>query len=196
MHVWLNRPERQNAWTWVTSRELNDAFAQADSDDGMRAIVVMGKAGSPAREPTSDRAARPSSGRGTATVARRRQHCPLCSYSSRGATTSALSTRGWRHPDLGQHCLEIRTRLRRLRCPTHDCAPKASRSPVTHRRFTRDFDAQTNARHRGPRRRKPPHEPARTREGHRDRRRAGVFFVVLEVFGWRFEPLLALGPPR
>lgn len=41
--VWLNRPERQNAWTWVMSRELNEAFAEADADDGVRAIVVTGK---------------------------------------------------------------------------------------------------------------------------------------------------------
>jgi enoyl-CoA hydratase/carnithine racemase len=41
--VWLNRPERQNAWTWTMSREMNDAFAAADADDDVRAIVVTGK---------------------------------------------------------------------------------------------------------------------------------------------------------
>ena len=41
--VWLNRPERQNAWTWKMSTELNDVFAAAEEDDDVRAIVVTGK---------------------------------------------------------------------------------------------------------------------------------------------------------
>lgn len=38
----LNRPERMNAWTWRMSGELNHAFAAADADDAVRAIVVTG----------------------------------------------------------------------------------------------------------------------------------------------------------
>lgn len=40
--VTLNRPERMNAWTWQMSGELGEAFAEADDDDGVRAIVVTG----------------------------------------------------------------------------------------------------------------------------------------------------------
>lgn len=40
--ITLNRPDRMNAWTWVMSRELGDAFAEADEDDDIRAIVVTG----------------------------------------------------------------------------------------------------------------------------------------------------------
>lgn len=41
--IWLNRPERQNAWTWTMSRELGEAFERADEDDSVRAVVVTGK---------------------------------------------------------------------------------------------------------------------------------------------------------
>ena len=40
--VTLNRPEAMNAWTWQMSAELGAAFADADLDDGVRAIVVTG----------------------------------------------------------------------------------------------------------------------------------------------------------
>ncbi|MBO0728133.1 MAG: enoyl-CoA hydratase/isomerase family protein [Acidimicrobiaceae bacterium] len=40
--VTLNRPERLNAWTWQMSAELSEAFAAADSDDSVRAVVVTG----------------------------------------------------------------------------------------------------------------------------------------------------------
>lgn len=40
--VTLNRPEAMNAWTWTMSAELGAAFADADGDDGVRAIVVTG----------------------------------------------------------------------------------------------------------------------------------------------------------
>jgi enoyl-CoA hydratase/carnithine racemase len=40
--VTLNRPERLNAWTWQMSAELSEAFADADADDDVRAVVVTG----------------------------------------------------------------------------------------------------------------------------------------------------------
>jgi len=40
--VTLNRPEAMNAWTWKMSQELAEAFADADADDAIRAIVVTG----------------------------------------------------------------------------------------------------------------------------------------------------------
>jgi len=40
--ITLNRPEQLNAWTWQMSGELGQAFAEADEDDGVRAIVVTG----------------------------------------------------------------------------------------------------------------------------------------------------------
>jgi enoyl-CoA hydratase/carnithine racemase len=40
--VTLYRPTAMNAWTWQMSMEMADAFAKADADDAIRAIVVTG----------------------------------------------------------------------------------------------------------------------------------------------------------
>jgi enoyl-CoA hydratase/carnithine racemase len=40
--IWLNRPERRNAFSAEMQRELAEAFARFESDDGVRAIVVTG----------------------------------------------------------------------------------------------------------------------------------------------------------
>ena len=40
--IWLNRPERRNAFSAEMSRELDEAFARFEADDGVRAIVVTG----------------------------------------------------------------------------------------------------------------------------------------------------------
>ncbi|WP_337188191.1 enoyl-CoA hydratase-related protein [Phenylobacterium sp.] len=40
--VTLNRPERMNAWTFRLQAELNHAFAAAEADDAVRAVVVTG----------------------------------------------------------------------------------------------------------------------------------------------------------
>ena len=40
--ITLNRPDRLNAYTQVMSGELREAFAEADADDGVRAIVLTG----------------------------------------------------------------------------------------------------------------------------------------------------------
>ena len=40
--IWLNRPERRNAFSPDMTRELHEAFADFEADDGVRAIVVSG----------------------------------------------------------------------------------------------------------------------------------------------------------
>jgi enoyl-CoA hydratase/carnithine racemase len=40
--IWLNRPERRNSFSADMTRELYEAFAQFEADDGVRAIVVTG----------------------------------------------------------------------------------------------------------------------------------------------------------
>src|SRR5215468_1646065 len=40
--ITLNRPDRLNAYTTVMAAELREAFAAADADDGVRAIVLTG----------------------------------------------------------------------------------------------------------------------------------------------------------
>jgi enoyl-CoA hydratase/carnithine racemase len=40
--IWLNRPERRNAFSTQMTYELHEAFAEFDADDEVRAIVVTG----------------------------------------------------------------------------------------------------------------------------------------------------------
>ena len=40
--VTLNRPDKLNAYTGQMGAELTDAFARADNDDGIRAVIVTG----------------------------------------------------------------------------------------------------------------------------------------------------------
>src|ERR1700751_3615195 len=40
--IWLNRPERRNAFSADMTRELYEAFARFDADDEVRAVVVTG----------------------------------------------------------------------------------------------------------------------------------------------------------
>ena len=40
--ITLNRPDRLNAYTQVMSAELREAFADADADESVRAIVLTG----------------------------------------------------------------------------------------------------------------------------------------------------------
>ena len=41
--IWLNRPERRNAFSSVMTRELYEAFALFESAEDVRAIVVTGR---------------------------------------------------------------------------------------------------------------------------------------------------------
>jgi enoyl-CoA hydratase/carnithine racemase len=40
--VTLNRPDQLNAWDWLMSAEMNDAFGAFDEDDTVRAVVLTG----------------------------------------------------------------------------------------------------------------------------------------------------------
>jgi enoyl-CoA hydratase/carnithine racemase len=40
--IWLNRPERRNAFSAEMTSELTEAFGRYEADDGVRAIVVTG----------------------------------------------------------------------------------------------------------------------------------------------------------
>ncbi len=40
--IWLNRPERRNSFSAEMTRELHEAFARFETDEGVRAIVVTG----------------------------------------------------------------------------------------------------------------------------------------------------------
>jgi len=40
--ITLNRPDKLNAWTTAMAGELREAFAEADADEGVRAIVLTG----------------------------------------------------------------------------------------------------------------------------------------------------------
>src|ERR1700760_2691142 len=40
--VTLNRPDKLNAYTGQMGAELTEAFARADTDDGIRAVIVTG----------------------------------------------------------------------------------------------------------------------------------------------------------
>jgi enoyl-CoA hydratase/carnithine racemase len=40
--IWLNRPDRRNAFSTQMTYELHEAFAEFDADDDVRAIVVTG----------------------------------------------------------------------------------------------------------------------------------------------------------
>jgi enoyl-CoA hydratase/carnithine racemase len=75
--VWLNRPDRQNAWTWVMSRELNQAFNEADGDDDGRAVVVTGKGKQFCAGADLGSGGDTFSGRGTATGSRDDQEAAL-----------------------------------------------------------------------------------------------------------------------
>ena len=39
--IWLNRPERRNAFSAEMTRELHEAFARFEADDGVRAMELL-----------------------------------------------------------------------------------------------------------------------------------------------------------
>jgi 1,4-dihydroxy-2-naphthoyl-CoA synthase len=43
--VWLNRPERQNAWTWKMSTELNDVLISGFELENLAAGIAQAKHG-------------------------------------------------------------------------------------------------------------------------------------------------------
>jgi transposase len=81
-------------------------------------------------------------GRVVVTVAlrRRRLHCPKCSYTTRHRENRQDHDSVWRHLDLGVWRLEVRARLRRLRCPEHGVLVEGVPFARDGARFTRDFE--------------------------------------------------------
>jgi len=89
------------------------------------------------------RAVRFEPGRVVVTVAlkRRRLHCPKCSYTTPYRESEQHHDSVWRHVDLGaRRRLEIRARLRRVRCPEHGVHVEGVPFARDGARFTRDFE--------------------------------------------------------
>lgn len=76
----------------------------------------------------------------TVMLRRRRLACPSCGYTTRARHDLRPVASRWRHLDLGIWRLEIRARLRRLRCPTHGVRTEAVPFARASSRFTRDLE--------------------------------------------------------
>jgi transposase len=76
----------------------------------------------------------------TVALRRRRLRCPKCSYSTRHRESKQHHESVWRHLDLGRWRLEVRARLRRLRCPEHGAHVEGVPFARDGARFTRDFE--------------------------------------------------------
>jgi transposase len=66
--------------------------------------------------------------------------CPKCSYSTRHRESKQHHDSVWRHLDLGRWRLEVRARLRRVRCPEHGVHVEGVPFARDGARFTRDFE--------------------------------------------------------
>jgi transposase len=71
---------------------------------------------------------------------RRKLECPRCCYSTWHRESRQHHDSVWRHLDLGVWRLEVRCRLRRLRCPQHGALVEGVPFARYRARFTRDFD--------------------------------------------------------
>ena len=71
---------------------------------------------------------------------RKRLCCPKCSYSTMARENEQDHDSVWRGVDLGLWRLEIRARLRRLRCPEHGVHVEGVPFARDGARFTRDFE--------------------------------------------------------
>jgi transposase len=76
----------------------------------------------------------------TVALRRRRLHCPLCGYTTRARVDVRPVDSFWRHLDVGVSRLEVRARLRRLRCPTHGVHVEAVPFARAGSHFTSDFE--------------------------------------------------------
>lgn len=72
---------------------------------------------------------------------RRRLACPECGWSTRARYDHRPVDSTWRHLDLGVWRLEVRARLRRLRCPTHGVRTEGVPFARSGSGFTADFEA-------------------------------------------------------
>jgi transposase len=71
---------------------------------------------------------------------RRRLQCPCCSYLTWHRESRQQHNSSWRHLDLGLWRLEVRCRLRRVRCPEHGVRVEGVPFARPGARFTRDFE--------------------------------------------------------
>ncbi len=76
----------------------------------------------------------------TLALRRRRLLCPVCGYSTAHRHNRQQVESVWRHLDLGTWRLELRARLRRLRCPRHGVRVEGVPFARPGSRFTRDFE--------------------------------------------------------
>jgi transposase len=77
----------------------------------------------------------------TVALKRRRLHCPKCSYTTPHRESKQHHESVWRHVDLGaRRRLEIRARLRRVRCPEHGALVEGVPFARYGARSTRDFE--------------------------------------------------------
>jgi transposase len=71
---------------------------------------------------------------------RKKLVCPKCSYSTMARENEQDHDSVWRHLDLGVWRLEVRARLRRLRCPEHGVHVEGVPFARDGARFTRDLE--------------------------------------------------------
>ncbi len=71
---------------------------------------------------------------------RKKLVCPKCSYATMARENEQHHDSVWRHLDLGVWRLEVRARLRRLRCPEHGVHVEGVPFARDGARFTRDFE--------------------------------------------------------
>lgn len=71
---------------------------------------------------------------------RRRLICPHCGHATRFRYDTRAHSSSWRHLDLGVWRVQVRTTLRRLRCPTHGVVTEAVPFARPGAHLTRDFD--------------------------------------------------------
>ena len=76
----------------------------------------------------------------TVVLRRKKLVCPKCSFSTMARENEQDHGSVWRHLDLGIWRLEVRARLRRLRCPEHGVHVEGVPFARDGARFTRDFE--------------------------------------------------------
>jgi len=76
----------------------------------------------------------------TVALRRRRLACPHCPFSTAARHDTRPVVSSWRHLDLGCWQLQVKSRLRRLACPTHGVVTEAVPFARPGARFTRDFE--------------------------------------------------------
>ncbi len=77
----------------------------------------------------------------TVGLRRRRLECPECGFSTRARYDQRPVDSRWRHLDLGVWRLEVRARLRRVRCPVHGVRTEGVPFARCDATFTADFEA-------------------------------------------------------